>query len=396
MSDKEKLQTLCGKTYKEQAIWFLNAFWKQYGAKEAEGLWQKVIEMAELDTGKKAEGNALDEMMAHRFLEKHHETMTVQSMREKLRQSQALGPAERPKLVPLTHYLIIHYNVDWKVLVNAQQGNKEEIDKASALLEEVNELFRQAAARAEEAAEALRLSKAAEAEALHREAEATSTAQQAAEAAAEAQSTEAEAIQKESEALEAERPFKEAQDELNAAIANMKAQEEAYKNKTNELKAKSETGGAVQKNKAKAELEIHLKEDPLPLRKAKITTEAAERKADKLRAPFKAAREAAETARAAAEAARIEAERTKAAADAAAEEASRAREAAQEAAAESERAAEAAEQAVEDARNKVAEAEAYLEEAKKKNPEGSIWWLSRELAEAKKFMPKSKGGVAKK
>jgi len=396
MGDKEKLNALCNKTYKEQAVWFLNAFWKQHGQKEAENLWTRVHEMAELDTGKKAEGTALDEMMAHRFLEKHHETMTVQTMREKLRSSGALGPAERPKLVPLTHYLIIKYNVDWKVLVNAQQGNKEEIDRASALLEEVNESFRQAAARADEAAEALRASKAAEAEAVAREEEANSTAAQAQEAEAQAKSTEAIAIQKEEEALEAERPFKEAQEELNKAIADMKAQEAAYANKTNELRAKSETGGAVQKNKAKAELEIHLKEDPLPLRKAKITTEAAERKADKLRAPFKAAREAAESARATAEADRVEAESRRQAADAAAAEASNAREAAQEAANESERAAEAAEQAVEDARNKVAEAEAYLAEAKKKNPEGAIWWLERELTEAKKFMPKSRGGISKK
>jgi len=396
MGDKEKLNQLCNKTYKEQCVWFLNAFWKQHGQKEAENLWQRVHEMADLDTTKKAEGTALDEMMAHRFLEKHHETMTVQTMREKLRSSGALGPAERPKLVPLTHYLIIKYNVDWKTLVNAPQGNQDEINKASALLEEVNQLFKQAADRANEAAEALRASKAAEAEAVQRENAATAAASEAAEAEAQAKSTEAEAIQKENEALEAERPFKEAQEELNRAIADMKAQEKAYADKTNELKQKSETGGAVQKNKAKAELEIHLKEDPLPLRKAKITTEAAERKADKLRAPFKAAREAAESARATAEAARVEAERTRQAADEAAQEASSAREAAQQAAEESERASQAADQAVEDARNKVAEAEAFLEEAKKKNPEGAIWWLQKELTEAKKFMPKSRGGIDKK
>jgi len=86
------------------------------------------------------------------------------------------------------------------------------------------------------------------------------------------------------------------------------------------------------------------------LRKAKITTEAAERKADKLRAPFKEAREAAERARA------------------------------------------AADDAVVDAQKKLAEAEAYLVEVRKKpgQPYGALWWIDRELQEQKKYLPSSK------
>ncbi len=38
----------------------------------------------------------------------------------------------------------------------------------------------------------------------------------------------------------------------------------------------------MSRNKAKAELAQHLAEDPLPLRRAKITTEAAHKKADKV------------------------------------------------------------------------------------------------------------------
>jgi len=40
-------------------------------------------------------------------------------------------------------------------------------------------------------------------------------------------------------------------------------------------------GGGIQQNKAKNEFAQHLVEDPLPLRKAKNTTEAAKKKADK-------------------------------------------------------------------------------------------------------------------
>ena len=64
--------------------------------------------------------------------------------------------------------------------------------------------------------------------------------------------------------------------------------------------------------RAKVSLEAHLAEDPLPLRKAKITLEAANKKAERARAPFLEARapflaatELAEQSRREAEAARF-------------------------------------------------------------------------------------------
>jgi hypothetical protein len=89
------------------------------------------------------------------------------------------------------------------------------------------------------------------------------------------------------------------------------------------------------------------------LRKAKVTLEAARKKAEKARAPFDAATKAAEAARAVAEA------------------------------------------ALEQTRERVAEAETYLAEVKAKpgTPHGAIWWLERELAEQKSFLPERKGGA---
>jgi len=140
-----------------------------------------------------------------------------------------------------------------------------------------------------------------------------------------------------------------AQEEVDAALADVNAQESARDNRTAELQRKSTEGGIVQQNKAKAELAQHLAEDPLPLRKAKITLEAALKRAEKARAPFEAATRAAEAA-------------------------------------------------LDDARQKVEEAEAYLEEVKSKpgSPHGGIWWIGRELEEQKKYLPSSKGGVAKR
>jgi len=308
-TDVDKLNCLGAKPYKEQAVWFLNAFWKRTNmSQNAETLWKNVHLMAELDTAKKAAGCAVDEFMAHHFLEKNNETLTVQKMREQLRE---VG-IEKVRLVPLIHYLVFKYKADWHYLVNAPQGNQEEIHKAQRMLDEVQAALEQAQQREEEARRDEAASKRAAAEA---------TA---------------------------------AKEELQAALAELKAQEDAYKHKTEDLTRRSEEGGVVQRNKAKNELAQHLAEDPLPLRRAKITTEAATKKAERAEA------------------------------------------AATEAAARAEAARRAAEDAVEEALQKVAEAEAYLEEVKSHpGGEGSIWWIDRELHEAKAYLPASKGGYKK-
>merc|ERR1711879_1045365 len=157
---------------------------------------------------------------------------------------------------------------------------------------------------------------------------------------------EAEKRTEEARALEA--PFKAAQEELEEALAVVHKEEEEYNGKIADCEKRAETGGVVQKNKAKAELAQLKAEDPLPLRKAKITLSAAQKRAEKARAPFAEARAIAEAA-------------------------------------------------MEDARRKVEEAEAYLNEIKNQpgQPYGSIWWVDRELHEQKKYLPEAKGGIRK-
>jgi len=309
MTDDQKLVDLGSKTYKEQAVWFLNAFWKEHGGQNAEKVWDYTYRFAALDQQRKKEGNALDEFMTHHFLEQNQETLTVLQLREHLR---TVG-IEKVKLIPLIHFFIFRYRVDWHKLVNAPQGNQEEINKAQRLLEAVQATFADA--------------KAKEQEAIAREAEAHARAEES----------------------------RAAQQELEAALAELQAQEHAYNSRTEDLKRKSEEGSVVQRNKAKNELAQHLAEDPLPLRRAKITQEAAVKKAD------------------------------------------RATKAAEEAAAAAARAREAAEEAVAEAERKVGEAEAYLEEVKRKagDGQGALWWIDRELHEAKAYMPTSKGGYKK-
>jgi len=341
-TDKEKLDALCQKCYKDQFIWFLNAFWHKI-EDQAEKLWAFKHKCEELDIENHEAGNALDEVNAHRFLEIFNETMTVREMRASLRSTGALGESERPKKVPVTHILIFRFGVDWKYLVNAPQGdNKEEIEKAQRMLKEVQQAYEASNARATEAAEAVveaerrvAASKAAEVEAAKREQEAHA-----------------------------------AKAELEAALAELHALEEAYKQKTEELTRKSETGGVVSKNKAKAELAQHLAEDPLPLRKAKITQEAAVKKAERATQAAAEARTAAAEATQRATEAQEECKRTKA----------------------------AAEQALAAAKQKLKEAEDYLQEVKSRpgQAQGAIWWIERELHEAKAYKPESKGGYRKK
>jgi DNA repair exonuclease SbcCD ATPase subunit len=325
--DADALKALCSRNYKLQSIWFLNAFWHKL-ENEAENIWNYSAKMGSLDLQKGADGNEVDEMNMHRFLEFFKETQTVAEMRDSLRSTGAI--TGNIKNFPITLHYLFKYKVDWHQLVNASQGdNKKEIDEAQNKLDMVSKALKDSEDRAKEAKEALH----------------------------NAQAKESESKTKESEA-------KAAQQELEAALKELKAQEDEFNNKTNTLKAKSEDEGSsvVARNKAKNELSQHLASDPLPLRKAKITQEAAVKKADRA---TQAASDALKAAIAAKEAAT--------------------------------HAKEAAEAAVEETQKKFEEAEAYLREVKSKPgaAQGQIWWLERELHEKKKFLPERKGGIKK-
>jgi len=109
------------------------------------------------------------------------------------------------------------------------------------------------------------------------------------------------------------------------------------------------------------------------------------------------ARAAAQAAKAAAETAAQQAAQARAAAEEQARLASQARAAAERAREAASAAKEAAEAAADDAARKVDEAEAYLAEVKSRpgSAHGAVWFMERELHEAKKYMPTRKGGISK-
>ncbi len=145
-----------------------------------------------------------------------------------------------------------------------------------------------------------------------------------------------------------------------------------------ERKSTDPASSTVTRNKAAAELAQLKQENPLPLRRAKITQEAALRKVEK-------ERKAAEAATAAATAAAETAAEKARDADAKAAEAEATR-------VELEEQTAKVEAAVVETEEKYREASEYLEELKKKGGVafGAIWWMERELKEAQKYMPKKK------
>ena len=268
MSDLDKLHEICNKTYKEQAVWFLNAFWEDFANKEAETLWNYAHVNAELDLENHGDGSGLDEMKAHVFLEKFNETLTVREMRAKLRSTGAIGESERPKTVPLTHYLLYKYNVNWHTLVDEtlQGDNKEEMEKAEKMLAEVAIAVRESESKAATARKALADAQSAENAAKQREAEAVERETAAKQREAEAKAAEEQAKQRESEAKsfaeqskqkeaqaqkdaeaakQRESEAKAAQQELEEALRALEAEEKAFNDKKEDLKRKSEEGGVV-------------------------------------------------------------------------------------------------------------------------------------------------------
>jgi len=142
-------------------------------------------------------------------------------------------------------------------------------------------------------------------------------------------------------------------------VSDLKKQEQDFKDRCGSLEAKSkdQSSTIVQKNKAANELAQLKEENPLPLRKAKITQEAALRKVQKQKKETEDARHLQEAK-----------------------------------GKELEKAIRELEQAYAVLEQKMAEAQEELEKIKSKpgGGKGAIWWLQRELFELDKRLPRAK------
>lgn len=126
----EAFKAVTKKTYKDQAIFFLNAYWDEHEG-EAEKLWANVEQMADLDEKDGKEGSDLDEMKAHIFLEKQGGTMTVLQLRQKLRKMDL----DFNKRMAMIEFLLFSYDEDVQELIKRPQGADENLKKAMAALD---------------------------------------------------------------------------------------------------------------------------------------------------------------------------------------------------------------------------------------------------------------------
>jgi len=396
---KQEFQTATQKTYKDQGCFFLNAFWNEL-ADKAEDLWKHWKKFQELD---KMQYNALpkekkpeiynetpslDEFWSHKYLENLGRTLTAIQFRNEFKTIDA----NFDKRMSFIEFLVWEYKQPIKVLLSRPQGSDGgEIIKAQELLDEVavaftvaQEALDRATATANEAKRFTEAAVASENKA-KQAAEGAKKTEDAAKSAALAAAMDAVAAKSSAGLASA------AAAEQQAAVNDLKSQEDSYSAKTKELEAKAEAGG-VSGMKAKNELAQHQAEDPTPLRKAKLTATAAAKKTEKAKQVADEAAAAAEKSKQAADNAAASAERDRMQADSAADAAANDRAKAEDAAAVAEKERGNAEAAVEESQKKLAEAEAYLEEQKRKGSgeqKGTFWWIDRELRERKEYMPKT-------
>lgn len=358
----DKFKTFTSQPYVEQGKAFLNAYWDELSG-EAELIWGFSNQFVTLDVEKGKEGHDLDEFNAHRFLEKLGETKTIKQMREEFKDIDM----DFNKRMALLEYLLFRYRKTITDFVKRPQGdNTEELREAQRQLDEAQNALDIAKQAARESDEAAAIAKLEAEKAKKTAAEAKVQAERARESAEQARI-------KAEEALTAE-------NELKVALNELHRQEEEYNQQCEKLKQRSEDQslGVVQRNKAANELSQLKSKDPLPLRQAKITTEAATKKAQKARTLAEEAHARSLEFAHAAEKSKHEAEQAARDAEAAKQEA--------------EEKAEEARQRMEEAEKAFRDAEAYLEELKS-NPgggQGALWWIERDIAEARKYMPKRK------
>jgi len=342
----------------------LNGFWNEL-ASEGDTIWRWTKLFAELDNHaavpRGANGSELDQVLAAKFLERTEQTLTAKERKAALREIDVNNDGK----MALVEYLLFRFGMSVEQVANAKQGHAQElaacqaiIDQAMAMLPEVQaNLAAQRAAQVEHTAAlaAVREAKVSAAAAL--------TAQSCAEA----------------ELRTALESASAARAELAEAVAALEAQEQALLDEMARLRAivADSAAGVVSRGRAANNLNGLENEDPLPLRKAKITAEAALRKLQKREdVAAKRADEAAEqTVKCEAKVAELaerEAEGVRKAADLAA-------------------AVAELEQSYAELSAKMEEARAAIEELKlQKCGLGAVWWMERELFEADESLPRSR------
>lgn len=338
--------------YRNQAIWFLDTTEVGRERKECEEVWRIHKKCVQLDK-KQEQGSYLDEFTAHRVLESCSKAYTVQEMRNLLI---SINPNyNKSKKVSLAELLIFNYEVDWRKAIHQKCLDWEKKRKAEEKLDEATKALTEATNAAERAATDAKSAEDAEQHAIKEQEEASKAAE---------------------ESRVAELAMSEAKEKSKETLEELKMQETKLQEKREALEKLStdDNLGIVKRNKAKAELNMLLSKDPLPLRTAKLHQEASFKKLSKATKKAGEAASAAELCMKKAEVARVAARKSKN---------------------EAIETGKIAEAAIPNAQAACKAIQDELEKLMKdrKVGKGTIFYLEKELEVAKKFLPKSKFNI---
>jgi chemotaxis protein histidine kinase CheA len=357
----EKVKDIISLNYENQGIFYLNAFWSEGADAQAEQVFSLYQSFCKEDPRKEA-GNELNPVQAFHLLQGRNETLTALELKAQLRKADIDNNGD----MGLVEYLVmIHDRSVAKLISNPQGGDADstEIDACQKQLEELNAKF-----------DALNVQLEAQKKA---EAEARQKAKDSKAAAESARVAEEDAVAQKIVVKAAEDEVRKVEEEAKAVDAALKAEEDAFHGECARLEALTTdtTVGIVKRNMAVQQLATLKGSDPLPLKKAKITQEAAVRRVARARKAAEAETEIAEQKAAAA---------------------TDSRKAAEQAAVDAEEARVAAEVATEQVKKSIeqiladtAAAEERLQKLKSMGgvQHGKVFWMERALQEKKKYLP---------
>lgn len=138
---EELLSVIRGFNYKQQAGFFLNAYWEEIG-EQAEVLWDYALSMAECDTKTGEEGSCLGEDKIAQFMKKNVDDydLTATGLRQQLANEICLN---NDKKMSLVEFVLNQFGLDVKELMTREQGGSSDIVRAMKL--ELKEIEKQTA-----------------------------------------------------------------------------------------------------------------------------------------------------------------------------------------------------------------------------------------------------------
>eukprot|EP00461_Guttulinopsis_vulgaris_P003225 UN03226 len=190
-----KIKEVTAKNYRDQAIFYLNAFWNDStkpASEEAEQVYQLITDFSKEDHIKGKNGNELNAVQAFNVLQRRGQTLTALELKAQLRKVDIDANGE----MALAEYLLFINGRDPVAFVTNPQGAVDPVkmkaleDKMAQLSATFDALNTQLAAEAKAAEEA----KVAEAAAVEQEAAAKAAEAKALEEEAAAKAAEAEAV----------------------------------------------------------------------------------------------------------------------------------------------------------------------------------------------------------